>query len=118
MQPDNDAPGFCIWGVDNIVYGPVDLPTLVNWVQEERVAADTWIHLQDKDTWQRASQVSELQMFFQPKSASGVSARKVAAPDGTTIIVKPGSLRRLKILAGMSDHQLDRFVEFMELQRV
>ena len=43
MQPDNDAPGFCIWGADNVVYGPVDLPTLVDWVQEERVTANTWI---------------------------------------------------------------------------
>ena len=39
MQPDNDAPGYCIWGVDNVVYGPVDLPTLVNWVRDERVTA-------------------------------------------------------------------------------
>jgi CRP-like cAMP-binding protein len=118
MQPDNDAPGFCIWGVDNVVYGPVDLPTLVDWVQEERVAADTWIYLQDKDAWQRAAQVPELQMFFQPKPAAGAQAKKIVSPDGTAITVKPGSLRRVKILAGMSDPQLDRFVEFMELQRV
>jgi cyclic nucleotide-binding protein len=118
MQPDNDAPGFCIWGVDNVVYGPVDLPTLINWVQEERVAADTWIYLRDKAAWERAPGVSELQMFFQPKSAAGASARKIAAPDGTAITIKPGSLRRVKILAGMNDQQLDRFVEFMELQRI
>ena len=118
MQPDNDAPGFCIWGVDNVVYGPVDLPTLVDWVREERIAADTWIHLQDQDAWQKAAKVPELQMFFQPRSGPGTPAKKVAAPDGTTITLKPGSMRRVKILAGMSDPQLDRFVEFMELQRV
>src|SRR3989442_10372613 len=105
MQPDNDAPGFCIWGVDNVVYGPVDLPTLVDWVQEERVAADTWIYLQDKDAWQRAAQVPELQMFFQPKPTAGVPAKKIVARDGTAITVKPGSLRLVKVLAVISDPQ-------------
>ena len=118
MQPDNDAPGYCIWGVDNVVYGPVDLPTLVNWVQEERVTADTWIHLQEKDNWLKAGQIAELKMFFQPRSATGVPAPTISAPDGTSMTLKPGALRRVRILAGFSDRQLERFVDFMELHPV
>ena len=28
---------FSIWAADNVVYGPVELPTLVDWVKDERV---------------------------------------------------------------------------------
>jgi cyclic nucleotide-binding protein len=118
MQPGNDAPTYSIWGVDNVVYGPVDLPILVNWVQEERVTAETWIHLHDGDAWQKAPQVPELKMFFQPKSGPGAAAPKVSAPDGTSVTLNPGALRRVKILAVMNDQQLSRFVQLMELQPV
>jgi|ERR1051326_2552424 hypothetical protein len=118
MQSGNAATGYCIWGVDNIVYGPVDLPTLVNWVQEERVTADTWINIQDRDKWERAAQIAELKMFFQPASAGGAKKTTLSATDGTTLALKPGALRRVRILAGLNDRQLERFVGFMELERV
>ena len=56
--------GFKIWAVDNIVYGPVELPLLVSWVKEERVTRDTWIYAEAADAWRKACQVPELQMFF------------------------------------------------------
>ena len=37
MEPNTAGVGFKIWGVDNVVYGPVELPTLVNWVKDQRV---------------------------------------------------------------------------------
>src|SRR5437660_12923785 len=100
MQPGNDAPAYSIWGVDNVVYGPVDLPMLVNWVQEERVTADSWIYRQDADSWQKAAHLAELKMFFQPRSSANAPAPEVSAPDGTSLTLKPGALRRVKILAG------------------
>jgi hypothetical protein len=118
MQPDTDAPAFSIWGADNVVYGPVDLPTLVNWVQEDRVTADTWIYLHDGDAWQKAPHLPELKMFFQPKHTRSTALPKVSAPDGTSLTLKPGALRRVKIFAGMNDEQLGRFVQFMELKPV
>lgn len=116
MQPGNDAPTYSLWGADNVVYGPVDLPTLVNWVQEERVTGESWIHLHEGGAWHKASQVPELKMFFQPRSGRGAAASKMSAADGTTVMLKPGALRRVKILAVMNDQQLERFVQFMELQ--
>jgi CRP-like cAMP-binding protein len=118
MEPDSDAPTFSIWGVDNVVYGPVDLPRLISWVQEQRVTADTWIYLQAKDAWQKALQIQELQMFFRPRSAAAGPAAMVGAPAGNAVRLKPGSLRRIKILAGMTDQQIERFIEYMELQPV
>ena len=40
---DNDAPRYRVWGLDDVAYGPVELPVLTNWVLDERVAADTWV---------------------------------------------------------------------------
>ena len=50
MQSDDKIPGFKIWGVDGVIYGPVELPTLVNWIKDERVAANTWIYQDADDT--------------------------------------------------------------------
>jgi hypothetical protein len=118
VQPNNDAPGFSIWGVDNVVYGPVDLPMLVNWVQEERVTADSWIYRQDTDTWQKAAHIPELKMFFQTRMATQASAPTLGTFDTTSMTLKPGTLRRVRILAGLNDAQLERFGRFAELHPV
>jgi len=113
VQRDNDAPGYSIWGVDKVVYGPVDLPMLVNWVQEERVTADSWIYLQDTDAWQKAAHIPELKMFFQTRGATHATEPTL---DTTSMTLRPGTLRRVRILAGLNDAQLERFVRFTELQ--
>src|SRR2546425_6964953 len=68
MQNENIEPGYRVWGVDNIPYGPVGLPNLVSWIKEERVSADTWVFFERQHSWQKASQVPELKMFFQTPS--------------------------------------------------
>lgn len=115
---DNSSRGFKIWAVDNNVYGPVELPVLVSWIKEERVTADTWIYSEDGDAWQKASKMSELQMFF--RSAAPASARAAAPVAGGQNMagLKPGALRRVKIFADMNDEQLSAFVNFMEIQNV
>jgi CRP/FNR family transcriptional regulator, cyclic AMP receptor protein len=118
MAAEQDLTGYKIWAVDNVVYGPVELPTLVSWIREERVTGDTWIYSESNDSWAKAAQTPELQMFF--KHAGN------AAPTGTSqtsfisksaIQIKPGTLRRVKIFAGMNDEQLGRFVQYMEVQQ-
>src|SRR6476620_3664304 len=59
---------FIVWGIDQTAYGPVELPTLVSWVKDERVTAETWVFAARTSSWQKAPQVPELQMFFRPKS--------------------------------------------------
>ena len=112
MDPETAANGFTIWGLDNEAYGPVELPTLVDWIKDERVQADTWIFSQRDSAWRHAADITELQMFFKPRSTVA-TARSLSSNT-----VKPGSLRRVKILAGLTEAQLERFSQFMELQRV
>ena len=52
---------FFIWGIDDSPYGPVELPTLVHWIKDERVLlANTWVYARRDSTWQRASDITEL----------------------------------------------------------
>lgn len=106
---------FFVWGIDRTAYGPVELPMLVSWVKDERVTADTWVYDAKNGAWQKASQLAELQMFFRPK------VRATPSDAGSTTsrtTIDPRALRRIKILAGMTDEQLGRFIEFMEVEEV
>src|SRR5262245_44262259 len=105
MPGDEAGLGFRIWAVDNVVYGPVELPVLITWVKEERVTADTWVFSDREQSWRKAPRVPELRMFFQPKNRPAAAAD--AEPVSTQI--KPGVLRRVKIFADLSDEQLQRF---------
>ncbi|MST94744.1 MAG: cyclic nucleotide-binding domain-containing protein [Pedosphaera sp.] len=118
MVPEARGDGFKIWGVDNLVYGPVELPTLVGWVKEQRVTRDTWIYIEQDDVWRKTPDVPELQMFFREKSAALDSGGVPTDPAGAPAPIKPGTLRRVKILAALNDRQLDHFLEFMEVQKV
>lgn len=109
MNTEPESNLFYIWGSDNATYGPVELPTLVNWIQDERVLAETWVYAERNTTWQRAADLPELSMFF--------GARPDQTAPGSSPAFKPGALRRVKILASLSDAQLTRFVQFMEIAR-
>src|SRR5262245_27036139 len=119
MEPTTSGTGFKIWAVDNVVYGPVELPVLIDWVKDERVTASTWVFSEKDDSWSRAKGIAELQMFFQPRQGSrSAPAGPGASPDSAVGALKPGSLRRVKIFADFTDPQLERFIQFMEIQRV
>lgn len=106
---------FIVWGIDQTAYGPVELPALVSWVKDERVTADTWVYAAKTGSWQKAAEVPELQMFFRAKTESaGGGATGLATPRG----IDPRALRRIKILAGMTDEQLERFAQFMEVEKI
>lgn len=114
MEANDQAGGYKIWAADNVVYGPVELPTLVSWIREERVQADTWVYQEADDVWKKASQFEELTMFFRSQPTGNTTA----FTSGKAAAIKPGALRRVKIFAGMSDAQLARFVEYMQVQEV
>jgi len=123
VNQDNDAITYKIWGADDVVYGPVELPTLVEWIQDERVEANTWIYTEQQDVWQKAGKVPDLSIIFNRRArlATGSGGIGLAQHRENTPLVegiKPGMLRRVKILAEMNDQQLGRFVQFMEVQQV
>lgn len=116
MQPAETGTGYWVWGVDNTAYGPVELPTLVEWARDERVLPGTWVFSEAGGSWLRADHLPELQLVFKRKSAP--AAASAAPSDQTALHLKPGALRRVRIFADLSDDQLARLAGFMEMRSV
>jgi hypothetical protein len=108
---DSEDSAYFIWGIDDAPYGPVALPVLMGWISDERVLPDTWVFSRRSGVWQKSSEIPELADSFGDKGADTFDA---PSPAG----FKPGALRRIKILATMSDAQLAHLAEFLELQGV
>jgi CRP-like cAMP-binding protein len=104
---------FIIWGIDDAPYGPVELSVLSDWVKDERVLKETWVFARRGGTWQRASAIPELAQLFAQGTAFQSAPQPVRAAAAG---LKPGMLRRIKILAGLSDTQLGQLIQFMEVQ--
>jgi CRP-like cAMP-binding protein len=110
-QAHDFANDYFIWGADDSPYGPVELSVLIDWIHDERVVPDTWVFQRQANHWMRASELPELKDQFTLKLTS--------VPDAPARVgLKPGSLRRIKILADLKDAQLAHLAEFLELQQV
>jgi len=73
MSEPATANEFFIWGVDLAAYGPVELPTLVEWIKDGRVLAETWVFTGRTGSWLRAAEIPELvklKVFLEPISAT------------------------------------------------
>jgi CRP-like cAMP-binding protein len=108
----NDAPLYYVWGIDHVAYGPVELPTLVNWIRDERVERDTWVYDQRGKSWVPAAEVTELKAVFSRKAA--VAAKETDERD----TIRPGSLRRIKVLADLADEHLMSFARYLEVEQI
>ena len=109
METGNAPERYHIWGIDHAAYGPVELPTLIEWIADERVLADTWVFAAGAGEWRLAKHLPELLGRFNQAVAAPVVMD--AAPGARP---KPGSLRRIKIFAELSDPQLAHLAEFLE----
>ncbi len=105
---ENPSVYFRAWGLDNISYGPVELPVLVDWIRQERVLPGTWVFSEHKGEWARASEMTELKGLFKSKVGAAVAANTHEAR----------SLRRMKILADMDERQLASFLAYVEVVKL
>ena len=108
METNQKTTDYFIWGIDNAAYGPVPLPALSEWIKDERVQEDTWVYVRAEQAWRPAKAVTELLPEFK---GVGAPESPAPAPGGR---IKPGSLRRIKILAELSDNQLAHLLQFLE----
>ncbi|MCI0534601.1 MAG: cyclic nucleotide-binding domain-containing protein, partial [Verrucomicrobiales bacterium] len=98
------------WGPDNIAYGPVELPGLVTWIKEGRLTGNWWVFKEMDRTWSRASDLPELKMLFESKLPS--------APAKNAPGIRPGSLRRIKMLADVEERLLASLLAYVEVINV
>lgn len=115
MPPEAVPAGFKVLALDDVCYGPVDLPALVEWVKDERVVANSWILCLTDQRWLLASHLPGLRELF---GSSGNPASSLDNhSDGTQTLIRPGTLRRMRVLSDLDDEQLTRFAEVGEVVR-
>lgn len=112
MSPDSEGCVYKVLSTDNLIYGPIDLATLVQWVRERRVQRESWIHWESANDWVAAGSLEALQPEFesladntQPESAQAVSS------EGLTV----SELRGFERFAPFSNEELELLVAFSEL---
>ena len=115
MQNVDPAPAYRIWGIDNVAYGPVELPVLIGWIKQERVTGDTWVFVETSHVWRKASELPELKICFKGKSDTTTGGRDLKAQaEMRNPGIKTGTLRRIKIFGDMEERQLESFLQYME----
>ncbi len=107
---DTRGDNYKVWAADNLVYGPVDLNTLIQWVQDQRVLSDTWLHTENENTWRQAKDIPELFEFFHQGSSTAFFKKK--SEPGTAYTLD--EVRQFKIFSALSNSQLDQFMRFCE----
>lgn len=109
----SDAPVYRVWNQNQTLGEPIELPALVEAVRKGRVSAESWLFTSLTNTWARAAQLPELGMFFSKKSDGAAPSKDATRPVDSGI--KPGSLRRIKVLADLSEPQLRAFWNRLEV---
>jgi hypothetical protein len=107
MSPPVSA-GFKVLALDDTLYGPVDLLIVQEWIRDERVNAETWIHCVATRKWFTASEHPELRPLL------GLTATGEEEPNPAFRIPV---LRRVRVLADLADEHLRRVARLGEAVR-
>lgn len=107
------AASFKVWAEDNTVYGPVDLDTVVQWIQDERVFPETFVQFAPNPRWYQACDLEPLRGYFPADTATVSQSAKPDVPAAVT------ALRDLAVFAGVDDAGLEQLValgSFLEVE--
>ena len=100
---------FQVLSSDNLIYGPIDAGTLLQWVKERRLQRDTWVLVENE--WMAAGSldflVSAFDVLDYAREADAVNSRDSAEVTVAELRgferFQPYSNQELEILARLSD---------------
>ena len=115
MESTSKFPTYRVWGVDNVVYGAMEMSSLVQWIHDERLKADHWVFSEPDNRWQKAADFPELRTLFHSKPHTAQAGTAPTGRNGNSLGVKPEALRRMKSFEGMDERQIESFVRYMEV---
>ena len=98
----SSAESFKMWAEDEKVYGPVDMATLVQWIQDDRVFLETFVQPQSDLRWRRAADVAALREEFPAAADAGT------AEFGGGASSVAGALREFPLFAGLTNEGLEQ----------
>lgn len=108
---------YSIWGVDKLVYGPIDRETLIRWTRDGRVTSETWVHDKQIDIWLQGGKIDFIKSEL--AKSENKTIRVGASPDADEEEVKltPDSLRGFELFSELSDHKLEQIIMFSSIRK-
>lgn len=97
-----NAESFKMWSEDEHVYGPVNTATLVQWIQDDRVFAETFVQPQSDRRWRPAADVETLREKL-PGTAGAATVLTVGGPSPVVEM-----LREFPLFAGLTNDGLQQ----------
>ena len=64
MSSPHDTKSYKVWALDDAVYGPVEMDSLVNWARDERILPESWVFCETTRKWLQALELTELRPIF------------------------------------------------------
>ncbi len=110
MPADNEEAYYKIWASDNVVYGPVLLEALLEWVADGRVLADTWVFSQEVNSWQPAKSLPVLDDALAKYHANQASLSTPTELGQASDSITANYLRQFDALAGLGQAELEQFI--------
>ncbi|HJN89619.1 MAG TPA: cyclic nucleotide-binding domain-containing protein [Verrucomicrobiota bacterium] len=110
MSTDNEEVHYKVWASDNVVYGPVLIEILLEWVADGRVTPDTWVFSEEINSWKPAKSLSSLgdAMAAYHSSQAPLPKPTKLGKAGDSITVE--QLRQFDQLVALGQVELEQFI--------
>jgi hypothetical protein len=109
---DTSTRVFRVLSSDNLIYGPIDVATLLQWVRERRIQRDTWVLLAPENEWVAAGTIQFLLPEWDLLDA-GPEPEPVKPSDSSEVTV--AELRGFERFQPYSNQELELLVSFCDV---
>ncbi len=118
MPADNEEVHYKVWASDNVVYGPVLLETLLEWVADGRVTPDTWVFSQEVNSWKPAKSLSPLGDALGEYHATHAPLPTPTELGQASDSITVDYLRQFDALAGLGQAELEQFISHCTIMEI
>ncbi len=118
MPANEDEIHYKVWASDNVVYGPVLLETLLEWVADGRVLSDTWVFSQEVNSWKPAKSLPPLGDALAAYHASHAPLPTPTELGQASDSITVDYLRQFDSLAGLGQDELEQFISHCTIMEI
>ena len=118
MTLDNEEIHYKVWASDNVVYGPVLLVTLLEWVADGRVTPGTWVFSEEVNSWKPAKTLPALGDALANYHASQAPLPKPTKVGQASDSITVEQLRQFDQLAGLGQAELKQFISHCTVMEI
>lgn len=118
MTLDNEEIHYKVWASDNVVYGPVLLVTLLEWVADGRVTPDTWVFSEEVNSWKPAKTLPPLGDALANYHAGQAPLPKPTKLGQASDSITVEQLRQFDQLAGLGQAELEQFISHCTVMEI